>query len=83
GSRVTVDLSPIMQKRLTVTGSTMRRLPPQEKAVIAQELMLRIWPLLERGSIIPVIDSTYAMSHAGDAHRRMEGPHIGKVVLTN
>ena len=83
GSRVNVDLSPIMQKRLTITGSTMRRLPPQEKAVIAQELMLRIWPLLERGSIIPVIDSTYAMSHAADAHRRMEGPHIGKIVLTN
>ena len=83
GSRVNVDLSPIMQKRLTITGSTMRRLPPQEKAVIAQELMLRVWPLLERGSIIPVIDSTYSMSHAPDAHRRMEGPHIGKIVLTN
>ena len=83
GSRVNVDLSPIMQKRLTITGSTMRRLPPQEKAVIAQELMLRVWPLLERGSIIPVIDSTFSMSHAADAHRRMEGPHIGKIVLTN
>ncbi len=69
GSRVDVDLSPIMQKRLTITGSTMRRLPPQEKAVIAQELMLRVWPSLERGAIIPVIDSTYPMSRAADAHR--------------
>ncbi|HEY5087303.1 MAG TPA: NAD(P)H-quinone oxidoreductase [Gemmatimonadaceae bacterium] len=83
GSRVSVDLSPIMQKRLTITGSTMRRLPPQEKAVIAQELMLRVWSLLERGLIIPVIDSTYTLAHAADAHRRMEGPHIGKIVLTN
>lgn len=83
GSRVTVDLNPIMQKRLTITGSTMRRLPPQEKAVIAQELMLRVWPLLERGLIIPVIDSTFPLSHAADAHRRMEGPHTGKIILTN
>jgi putative PIG3 family NAD(P)H quinone oxidoreductase len=82
GSRVTLDFSPIMQKRLTVTGSTMRRLPPQEKAVIAQELMLRVWPLLERGLIIPVIDSTFSLSHAADAHRRIEGTHIGKIVLT-
>jgi NADPH:quinone reductase-like Zn-dependent oxidoreductase len=72
-----------MQKRLTVTGSTMRRLPPQEKAVIAQELMLRVWPLLERGLIIPVIDSTFQLSHAADAHRRMEQSHVGKIVLTN
>jgi putative PIG3 family NAD(P)H quinone oxidoreductase len=83
GSKVTVDLSPIMKKRLIVTGSTMRRLPAQEKAVIAQELMLRVWPLLERGLIIPVIDSTFPMSHAADAHRRMAESHIGKIVLTN
>jgi putative PIG3 family NAD(P)H quinone oxidoreductase len=82
GSRIEVDLAPIMQKRLTITGSMMRRLPPQEKAVIAQELMLRVWPYLERGSIIPVIDSTFPLSHAADAHRRMEEPHIGKIVLT-
>lgn len=83
GSRVTADLKPIMQKRLTITGSTMRRLPPQEKSMVAQELMLRVWPLLERGSIIPIIDSTFPMSKAADAHRRMEGPHIGKIILTN
>ncbi len=83
GSRVNIDLSPIMQKRLTVTGSLMRRLPPQDKAVICQELMLRVWPLLERGSILPVIDSTFPMSRAADAHRRMAEPHIGKIILTN
>lgn len=83
GSRVNVDLAPVMQKRLTITGSLMRRLPVPEKAVIAQELMLRVWPLLERGSIIPVIDSTFPLSHAADAHRRMEEPHIGKIILTN
>lgn len=82
GSRVSVDFSPVMQKRLTITGSTMRRLPSQQKAIVAQELMLRVWPLLERGLIIPVIDSTYALQNAADAHRRVETSHIGKVVLT-
>jgi putative PIG3 family NAD(P)H quinone oxidoreductase len=82
GSHVTIDLGPIMQKRLTVTGSTMRRLPRQEKAIIAQELMLRVWPMMERGLITPVIDSTFALAHAADAHRRMDSPHIGKIVLT-
>lgn len=81
GSRVSLDLSPVMLKRLTITGSTMRRLPAAEKAVIAQELMLRVWPLLERGLIIPVIDSTFQLSSAADAHRRMEQPHIGKIIL--
>ena len=82
GSRVSVDFGPVMQKRLTITGSTMRRLPAQEKAVVAQELMLRIWPLLEQGKILPVIDSTFPLSRAAEAHRRIEQPHIGKIILT-
>lgn len=82
GSRASVDFGPVMQKRLTITGSTMRRLPRQEKAVIAQELMLRVWPLMERGLILPVIDSTFPLSRAADAHRRIEEPHIGKIILT-
>ena len=82
GSLVTLDLGPVMQKRLTITGSTMRRLPAPEKASIAQELMRRVWPVIERGLIIPVIDSTYPLSRAADAHRRMEAAHIGKILLT-
>lgn len=82
GSRVTVDLMPIMMKRLTLTGSTMRRLPPQEKAVVAQELMLRVWPLIERGMIRPVIAETFTMDNAADAHRAVAASHIGKIVLT-
>lgn len=82
GSLVTLDLVPVMQKRLTITGSTMRRLPAPEKASIAQELMRRVWPVMERGLIIPVIDSTYPLSRAPDAHRRMETSHIGKILLT-
>ncbi len=82
GSRVTVDLMPIMMKRLTLTGSTMRRLPPEEKAVVAQELALRVWPLVERGMIHPVIADTFPLVNAADAHRAMAAAHIGKVVLT-
>ncbi|MGI8509310.1 MAG: NAD(P)H-quinone oxidoreductase [Gemmatimonadaceae bacterium] len=82
GSRVTVDLMPIMTKRLTLTGSTMRRLPSPEKAVVAQELMLRVWPLIERGMIRPVIAETFPLANAADAHRAMAAPHMGKVVLT-
>ena len=82
GSLVTLDLGPVMQKRLTITGSTMRRLPAPEKASITQELMRRVWPVMERGLIIPVIDSTYPLSRAADAHRRTEASHIGKILLT-
>ncbi|MGI8766474.1 MAG: NAD(P)H-quinone oxidoreductase [Gemmatimonadaceae bacterium] len=82
GSRVTVDLMPIMTKRLTLTGSTMRRLPPQEKAVVAQDLILRVWPLVERGMIHPVLAATFPLAHAADAHRAVAAPHIGKIVLT-
>lgn len=82
GSRVTVDLMPVMMKRLTLTGSTMRRLPPQEKAVVARELILRAWPLVERGMIRPVIAATFPLENAAAAHRAMAAPHIGKIVLT-
>lgn len=82
GSRVSVDLMPIMTKRLTLTGSTMRRLPEQEKAVVAQELMLRVWPLIERGLIRPVVAATFPLASAADAHRSTAAQHVGKIVLT-
>lgn len=82
GSNVTLDLMPVMTKRLTLTGSTMRRLPAQEKAVIAQELMRRVWPFVERGMIRPVVAATFPLANAADAHRAMIAPHVGKIVLT-
>lgn len=81
GSRVTVDLMPVMTKRLTLTGSTMRRLPAEEKAMVAHELRSRVWPMLERGMIHPVIDSVFPLADAAEAHRAMTQPHIGKIVL--
>jgi NADPH:quinone reductase len=83
GSRVEVDLNLVMRKRLVLTGSTLRPRPVAEKGAIAQELRQRIWPLLERGTIKPVVFQTFPLTQASDAHRLMEtSTHIGKIVLT-
>lgn len=83
GQTATVDLRSIMQKRLIHTGSTLRPRPPAEKAVIANALLTKVWPLIEAGRCKPVIDSVFALVDAAKAHARMEsGAHIGKIVLT-
>ena len=83
GSRVELDLMPLMQKRLTVTGSTLRPRPVEEKGAIAVALRQHVWPLLETGQVRPVIFKTYPLAQAADAHRLMESSaHIGKIVLT-
>jgi NADPH:quinone reductase-like Zn-dependent oxidoreductase len=72
-----------MQKRLIHTGSTLRPRSPAEKAVIADALLTRVWPLIEAGRCKPVIDSVFPLSEAAQAHARMEsGAHVGKIVLT-
>jgi len=81
GSKVLVDFLPVMLKRLTLTGSTLRIRPVAEKAAIARLLEAKVWPLIEAGEIRPVIDSTFPLEKAAEAHRRMEEAHIGKVVL--
>jgi NADPH:quinone reductase len=83
GQTATIDLRPLMQKRLIHTGSTLRPRSPAEKAVIAEALSARVWPLIEAGGCRPVIDSVFALTEAAKAHARMEsGAHIGKIVLT-
>jgi len=73
----------IMMKRLTMTGSTLRPQSDLAKAQIADALRTEIWPMLDRGTVKPVMDSTYPIARAADAHARMEGStHIGKIVLT-
>ncbi len=82
GSKATLNFLPIMLKRLTITGSTLRPRGVEEKGAIAAELRREVWPLLESGRIGPVIDSTYPLEQAAEAHRHMEeGAHIGKIVL--
>jgi putative PIG3 family NAD(P)H quinone oxidoreductase len=83
GSRSEVNLSKLMHKRLTVTGSTLRIRSVAEKGAIARELEEHVWPLLAAGSVAPVIYGTLPLSQAADAHRLLEaGQVIGKLVLT-
>jgi NADPH:quinone reductase len=76
------DLLPIMVKRLTVTGSTMRPRTTAEKGAVAQGLRERVWPVLNAGRCAPVIETSFPLDQAADAHRLMEGRgHIGKIML--
>lgn len=83
GSRQQVDFMPIMLKRLTLMGSTLRAQSAEVKASIAVELYQQVWPLLAARKITPVIDSTFPFERVADAHAHMESnQHIGKIVLT-
>ena len=83
GSRVDLDLRPIMSKRLAITGSTLRPISAERKAAIAAALRERIWPLIEAGRIKPVVHATFPLAQAAEAHRLMESSaHIGKIMLT-
>jgi NADPH2:quinone reductase len=76
------DLSPIMLRRLTVTGSTMRPRGTAEKGAIARALRERVWPLLDQGRCGPVIYRVFPLAEAAAAHALLEsGTHIGKIVL--
>ena len=81
-SRVEVDWMPLMIKRLTFTGSTLRPRPGSEKARLAGELRSHIWPLLEQKKLAPVIYREFPLADAAAAHRLMEtSEHIGKIML--
>ena len=70
-------------KRLTVTGSTLRPRTPEEKGLIANSLYKKVWPLIEKGLVMPQIYGTYKLEDANKAHTLMESSqHIGKIVLT-
>jgi putative PIG3 family NAD(P)H quinone oxidoreductase len=82
GSTAEINLLPLMLKRQTVTGSTLRPRSVAEKGVIAQALREKVWPLLEAGKIAPVIHATFPLAQAAEAHRLMESSaHVGKIVL--
>ena len=82
GAHAEVDLSTVMRKRLTITGSTLRARALEDKAAIAAAVATRVWPLVEAGAVVPVIDSVFPLADATAAHRRMEsGEHTGKIML--
>jgi NADPH:quinone reductase len=83
GARAQINLATIMQRRLTLTGSTLRARSVAEKAAIARDLEQHVWPLLSSGIVAPVIHRTFPLAEAGEAHRLLEsGEVIGKLVLT-
>ncbi len=82
GPKTEINVSVIMQKRLTVTGSTLRARPIADKAAIASAVHENVWPLLESGVVKPIVHSTFPMRDAAAAHRLMESSeHVGKIVL--
>jgi NADPH2:quinone reductase len=82
GVKSQVNLWPVMQRRLTLTGSLLRPRSVEEKGAIARELEERVWPLLAAGQVKPVVDRVLPLDQAADAHRRLEaGEVIGKIVL--
>jgi NADPH2:quinone reductase len=83
GSRVEIDMMPVLLKRLTITGSTLRPRSAEAKASIAENLRTQIWPLIESGEIKPVIAARFPLADAAESHKLMESSkHIGKIILT-
>lgn len=83
GSKAEINFLPVMLKRLTVTGSTLRARSVDFKAEIAGKLAKSVWPLLEAGQMKPLVHATFPLDQAADAHRLMESStHIGKIMLT-
>jgi len=83
GPKTNINLLPIMLKRLTVTGSTLRPRSIEEKAELADRLKQKVWPLLENGAVKPIVYKTFTLKDAAKAHEIMESStQIGKIVLT-
>ena len=83
GSKVEVDLLPLMLKQLVLTGSTLRAQPIENKARIAAGVESQVWPLIAQGKFKPMINSSYPLAKASEAHTLMESnQHIGKLLLT-
>ncbi|WP_295694901.1 NAD(P)H-quinone oxidoreductase [uncultured Maricaulis sp.] len=84
GSRVELDLMRVMLKRLTLTGSTLRARPLEEKARLAAAVRQTVWPWIASGQLAPVIDSRFALEDVRAAHARLDsGAHAGKILLTD
>ncbi|HVE90307.1 MAG TPA: NAD(P)H-quinone oxidoreductase [Burkholderiaceae bacterium] len=83
GSRAQLDMSAVLRRRLTVTGSTLRPRSVAFKAAIAKRLREVVWPLIQAGRIKPMLFRTFPLAQASEAHRLMESSqHVGKIVLT-
>jgi NADPH:quinone reductase len=83
GAEATIPIFRIMQKRLILTGSTLRARSPVEKGAIAARLLETVWPMIAAGLLRPMVHATFPLAQAAEAHAALEaGDHIGKIVLT-
>jgi putative PIG3 family NAD(P)H quinone oxidoreductase len=84
GAKAELNIQTIMQRRLTITGSTLRARPIADKGAIAASVHRHVWPLIESGAVKPIVYATFPLRDASAAHRVMESSaHIGKLVLLN
>ena len=82
GAKSELLIPDLMRRRLTLTGSTLRPRSVEFKTMVADEIGRTVWPYVEGGRLKPVIDGTFPLDHAAEAHARMEaGDHVGKIVL--
>jgi NADPH2:quinone reductase len=78
-----INLSKVLNKRLTITGSTLRHREPEFKANIARKLEQHVWPWLKSGVVTPIIHQVFPLEQASEAHKSIESEtHVGKIVLT-
>jgi putative PIG3 family NAD(P)H quinone oxidoreductase len=83
GAVAEVNIGKMMQRRLMLTGSTLRPRPVEYKVMVADDLAKTVWPLVEQGRLKPVVHATFPLAQAAKAHALMEsGDHVGKIVLT-
>ncbi|MBV9905094.1 MAG: SDR family NAD(P)-dependent oxidoreductase, partial [Alphaproteobacteria bacterium] len=83
GMQATVNFAPMLMKRLSLLATTLRARSNDEKGAIRDALLREVWPLIEAGKIKPIVDHTYPLDQAQEAHKRMAGSaHIGKLLLT-
>ncbi len=82
GSTAEVDLARLMMKRITLTGSTLRSRPADEKARLIAAIEATVWPWVTAGAVRPPVEATFPLEQASTAHLRLEaGGHVGKIVL--
>jgi NADPH2:quinone reductase len=83
GAKTEINLGPVLRRRLTITGSTLRARTVAEKGAIARQVQANVWPLFESGAMKVIVHATFPLGQAADAHRVMESSeHIGKLILT-
>lgn len=82
GTRAELDLGLVLRQRLRIIGSTLRALPPARKAALVRDFSARALPLFSTGGLVPVVDRVLPLAQAADAHRALDEPHVGKIVLS-